>query len=133
MATILRAAATWVRSYGPIGPSSSGWDIFSDKACIQDPHFLCIPELQVPRKGAAVWDPNFIIHREARHLNFWAGKSARLGCGSKFRTHVIFCFSPKEGGLGARFLSNSLADREPEPCKLLLSGGLRMELELVDL
>ncbi|CAJ1392202.1 unnamed protein product, partial [Effrenium voratum] len=26
-----------------------GWDIFSDK---------------VPRKGAAVWDPNFIIHRE---------------------------------------------------------------------
>ncbi|CAJ1392203.1 unnamed protein product, partial [Effrenium voratum] len=49
LATILRAAATWVRSYGPIGPSSSGWDIFSDK---------------VPRKGAAVWDPNFIIHRE---------------------------------------------------------------------
>lgn len=30
-------------------------------------------------------------------------------------------------------MSNSLADREPEPCKLLLSGGLRMELELVDL
>ena len=28
--------------------------------------------LQVPRKGASVWDPNFVIHREARVLAFRA-------------------------------------------------------------